>query len=262
MYEVLETGGHERLAKEIFQKIKDEVPTELITNAQIYSLEEKQVGVWIDGRPLYQKTFERNVTLAGGSWASTGDSILNGKAIDAEVTAIGQGSDTVPVWCEIGADGHIELLNIRNSGSVTITHYTIRYYKTTDSAGSGGYQAYGFSPIIYSEEEREVGVWVNNKPLYQKTYELQSEITVTNNWDWTSLGISAGDIEIYVSAVAQNNSGTCWAVNCSTINGNIAMSTGRNQDTIGVKRFTIQYTKTTDTAGSGSYNTLGVPTVH
>lgn len=132
----------------------------------------------------------------------------------------------------------------------------VKYYKIV------GLKFGTLSPIIYSEEEREVGVWIDNKPLYQKTYVLQSEITVTNTWDWTSLGISAGDIETYVSAVAQNNSGTCWAVNCATINGNIAMSTGRNQDTIGVKKFTIQYTKTTDVAGSGSYNTLGVPTVH
>ncbi len=101
--------------------------------------------------------------------------------------------------------------------------------------------------VNYSTEEQNIGIkWIDDKPIYQKTYELQSEITVTNTWDWTSLGISAGDIETYVSVVAQNNSGTCWVVNCATVNGNIAMSTGRNQDTIGVKKFTILYTKTTD----------------
>ena len=110
---------------------------------------------------------------------------------------------------------------------------------------------------IYSEDEKQVGVWIDNKPLYQRTYTLSSEITVTNTWDWTSLGISAGNIGFYVRAVAQNTAGTQWCVNCATISGNIALSTGRNNDTIGVKYLTIWYTKTTDTAGSGGYQAWG-----
>lgn len=233
----------------------------IILDAQIYSIDEKQVGVWIDGRPLYQKTFERSVTLVSGTWTPTGDSIPNGKAICAEVTAINTSSDTVPVWCEIGSDGHIELLNIRNVGSVTITQYTVKYFKTTDRAGSGGYQAYGFSPIIYSEEEREVGVWIDNKPLYQKTWKLTNEVLLTSS----GIQINAIDtsgmeslVECVGSYSASANAKTipilAWKYNNNTYYGSSIQAY--------VDIITLYYTKTTDTAGSGKYNTLGVPNVH
>lgn len=95
--------------------------------------------------------------------------------------------------------------------------YTAQYTKTTDSAGSGGYQAYGFSPIIYSEEEREVGVWTDNKPLYAKT--------VT-----TGGSVPSGATLVYRQELS-------------------------NKDC-------IYYTKDSDVAGSGEYNTLGIPNVH
>lgn len=237
----------------------------LIVDAQIYSLEEKQIGVWVDGRPLYQKTFIRNITLSSGSWVTTGDSILNGKAIAAEVTAIGQGSDTVPVWCEIGADGHIELLNIRGSGQVTITHYTVRYFKTTDAVDSGGFQAYGFTPIIYSTEEREVGVWTDNKPLYAKTYNFNSFVRITNSGADISQYIdNRNDIEILVRGegfsddITQAIHSTALRVGYST--RGVIMAYCAEGATVNC--ITLYYTKITDVAGSGNYTTLGVPAVH
>lgn len=101
--------------------------------------------------------------------------------------------------------------------------------------------------INYSTEEQNTGIkWIDGKYIYQRSYILPNEITITNTWDWTSLEVSAENIETYIAAFAQNNSGVCWCVNCNTVNGNISMSTGRNQDTITVKTFTILYTKTTD----------------
>lgn len=253
----------------------------LIVDAQIYSLEEKQIGVWVDGRPLYQKTFITNVTLTSGVWTSTGDSVLNGKAIDAEVTTIGQGSDTVPVWCEIGADGHIELLNIRNAGQVTITHYTVRYFKTTDTAGSGGFQAYGFTPIIYSTEEREVGVWIDNKPLYQKTILAQTSTTsnsieVLHNISSlgevvhheTNFRFKTNDydqrrfIPQFYSDMSSTYSATLYYVDSTKMYlyyGDWLKSMTSGAQTL---KITLWYTKDSDTAGSGLYNTLGVPAHH
>lgn len=233
----------------------------LIVDAQIYSLEEKQIGVWVDGRPLYQKTFETSITLQSAVWTVTGDSILNGKAIDAEVTLIGQVCDTVPVWCEIGADGHIELLNIRSVGQVTITHYTVRYFKTTDTAGSGGFQAYGFTPIIYSTEEREVGVWIDNKPLYAKSFTFSSQLTVSAS-SWTNTDLSLSNVEKFVNGYAISDDGTFQgSVVVDKSNDVIQLQSTRSSASY-VKYLTVFYTKTTDIAGSAQYTTLGVPAVH
>lgn len=121
-----------------------------------------------------------------------------------------------------------------------------------------------FTPQIYSTEERCVGVWIDNKPLYQKTVELTNQLTVSNN-SWTSIGILANtlDIETYVNCNAINTVGVVWNdVDAGTFNGYICLCTGRNGDAITAKYVNLWYTKTTDTAGSGSYNTLGVPMVH
>lgn len=162
-----------------------------------------------------------------------------------------------------GGDSIGTITMIITSTSITSNYYSgawqdiyVDVYREISSADF-------YHPVIYSTEEREIGVWTDNKPLYQKTIVLSSEIIVSNT-NWTSTGITASslDIETYVRCSAQNSSGTCWdAINVATINSNISLTAWRNGDTIGVKEFTIQYTKQSDTAGSGTYNTLGVPNV-
>lgn len=117
--------------------------------------------------------------------------------------------------------------------------------------GAGEWVTPPSSSVNYSTEEQIIGAWIDGKPIYQKTIVLSSETTVSNN-DWTSTGITASslDIETYISCTAQNNSGTCWnAMSVATVNSNISLTAWRNGDTIGVKIFTIQYTKTNDTIG-------------
>lgn len=181
---------------------------------------------------------------------------------------------------EITIDG-VQIGTIYGSGTEAI-YYTL-YLKSGQELGitptsTSTYTVYGltfgtqniFTPIIYSTEEREVGVWIDNKPLYQKTIEF----TNVSKSGTVSFGIAnvemirlvngkASDSSpinyVHGSAPANNVGGffdispsdTGWSFRCgndapSTISGDI----------------TVLYTKTTDTAGSGSYNTLGVPMVH
>lgn len=90
--------------------------------------------------------------------------------------------------------------------------YPIKYYKIVGIKYGGN-----LSPIIYSTEEREVGVWTDNKPLYAKT--------VT-----TGGSVPSGATLVYRQELS-------------------------NKDC-------IYYTKDSDVAGSGEYNTLGIPNVH
>lgn len=127
-----------------------------------------------------------------------------------------------------------------------------------------------FTPQIYSTEERCVGVWTDNKPLYQKTIPFSN----VSNSGTVSFGIANVDNIFLVSgkvsessplpyvhgSAPSNNVGgffnisqadTGWSFRC----GNDAPSTLSGW-------ICVAYTKTTDTAGSGLYNILGVPTVH
>ena len=86
----------------------------------------------------------------------------------------------------------------------------VKYYKIT------GLKFGSVTPIIFSEREREVGVWIDNKPLYART---------------VNTGGSVPSGATLIQRLTQ---------------------TGYD---------TLYYTKTTDTPGCGSYNTLGIPTV-
>ena len=252
----------------------------LILDAQIYSLEEKQVGVWVDGRPLYQKTVIANYNNQTALDVQITPS--DGYLIKHEAWLIPSDADRsvqIPTYQNNSAtyvttvEGYaLSGLGIRvlrqasgNFGTNPTIYVTGLYTKSSDAVGSGGYQAYGFSPIIYSEEEREVGVWIDGKPLYQKTYAFNTTVRITNSGANISQYIdNRNNIDNIVNGIGHctlltysKSSDALW-VGYST-QGAI-MSYCAEGTTI--NHITLWYTKTTDTAGSGSYNTLGVPMTH
>ena len=134
-----------------------------------------------------------------------------------------------------------------------------------------------FTPIIYSTDEREIGVWTDNKPLYEKTIIVNS-ITHTGEIDVSSLNI---DTVVKMNGIA-NYPNNQWVNFPFYHNDNyyvrvyyiidgdgeisdnsIYFEVGSGAQGLYTNGFlTLQYTKTTDVPGSGSYNTLGVPAVH
>lgn len=131
-----------------------------------------------------------------------------------------------------------------------------------------------FTPQIYSTEERCVGVWIDNKPLYAKSYKIQS-LPNASAFEY-SLGISDIDSVAFLGCVVENSSVALpLFYNASNDNqskiqihlsdkeaGKVIINTfGDNRSSMS-GTVVIQYTKTTDVAGSGSYNSLGVPMVH
>ena len=137
----------------------------------------------------------------------------------------------------------------------TTTHYTV--YGLTFGTNNI------FTPQLYSTTEREVGTWIDNKPLYQKSYILNA---MTIGSDWTSTGITL-DLDIdYIcrgELVRQDNAGSLY------VDTNIVPATRllrlRRPSTQAVNNgaiLTIWYIKSSDVAGSGQYDTLGVPMKH
>ena len=125
-----------------------------------------------------------------------------------------------------------------------------------------------FTPIIYSDNERMIGIWRDNKPLYQKT--LTYVGTLNPNTATNFANVSALDIDTFVSGLGNGyESGWGWEqlptstfrVHYNTNNGYLEAITGQISIS-GTVYITIQYTKTTDTAGSGNWNTDGIPMVH
>lgn len=121
------------------------------------------------------------------------------------------------------------------------------------------------SPIIYSTEEREIGVWKDNKPLYQKTF-----VGTTDNQQYFIPNTSYIETLVSVNGYMSESG---WDYELPFHDGSDFISI-TNNETNGVRLYTssyfvglpfvatLQYTKKTDVPGSGQYNTLGVPTVH
>ena len=146
-------------------------------------------------------------------------------------------------------------------------------------SGNSDYKVYGltqgtngiFTPIIYSDTERVVGVWRDNKPLYQKTVSIG---TLPNNaTKLTAHGISDIDTICSIDGIAYDGSGKTLPlgyINVDSYTYDVQVEVGKVNVEIKTKidfssytgYITVQYTKTTDVAGSGNWNTEGVPTVH
>lgn len=253
--------------------------TSIILNGQIYSTEEKVVGVWKNNKPLYQKTCVFGSVSGQTANLSLGIANIEEAFLCADASYVNDGTSPLPYvtgtsyanniggFFDIGVNDTSFAIRIGQSmaGNVNNVVLTVRYTKTTDTAGSGGFQAYGFTPIIYSTEEREVGVWVDNKPLYAKTYNFNSFVRITNSGTDISQYIdNRNDIEILVRGegfsddITQAIQSVALWVGYST--RGIIMAYCAEGATVNC--VTLYYTKTTDTAGSGSYTTLGVPAHH
>ena len=138
------------------------------------------------------------------------------------------------------------------------------------------------APIIYSDTEREVGTWRDNKPLYQRTFHA----TGYNVGSTPQTLLAINDIPFdYVAVIEQSvydpNDDRIYEIpNMSSYSGgrifghcylNKALNpvvfyglfyTGGETYPQLDFSITLQYTKTTDTAGSGNWNVDGVPMHH
>ena len=265
----------------------------LILDASIYSTEEKEVGVWVDNKPIYKKSaLIQNIYISANSdttvnisdYFSNVESVVDyeccgssGEVIFPNMMAGSLAPYSIGVTVEQSSN-HI-IFTRGGGGSATISVYLTLYYtKTTDTAGSGGYEAYGFSPVIYSDVERKVGVWRDNKPLYAKTF-VQHSTNVSGagvSFDVSDLDIDTcvdvfGTCDRIVTGVgtliyefnSYEDSGLrtylAYSKFNTCINFNIRFYVGESTST---QYITILYTKNSDVAGSGDYNTYGVPTVH
>ena len=178
-------------------------------------------------------------------------------------------------------------LYVKKGQVVTVTN--------ADSTYDSSYTVYGLqqgSPITFLSEyasacydtnEREVGCWIDGKPLYQKTVHISAlpstpfvETTYSHGIAdidtlcniygvarWSSGGITNVGARIYITGQTSSSSyiplNGSWQFQCNKTNIIICVAQDRSSISADV---TIQYTKTTDTAGSGKLTPTAMPTVH
>ena len=226
-----------------------------------------------------------NIAGSGGGGGNVYGAFIDTNRVITTLTGSGSGDDfedyTAVEDCAV-------IGTIRgNSGAVQIDGVTVAY--TSDASETIGVCVYArrgqtvsyrmnssstltlygltfgtqniFTPQIYSTEERVIGVWTDGKPLYQKTYHFTTPITIQGGGSWTNTGIDISFVDYLVNGeftqTASRWNGISPINNAGTLNA-VLMTSGN----LTVSDITIQYTKTTDIAGSGSFNTLGIPARH
>ena len=154
----------------------------------IYSLQEREVGVWTDGRPLYQKSYAKTLPSAhdhdnGNSFLIDSDVSYIDKLVDSNgfiydsggtCSALNGGISNMAGWSYgIHKNANSELVLY---GATQTTYIgggmvllTIQYTKTADTPGQGIWAGNGAMAHHYSTEEVIVGTWIDGKPLYELT---------------------------------------------------------------------------------------------
>lgn len=255
----------------------------------IYSTKEKKVGYWTDSKPLYQKTaYISNISISANSSTNVNisdhfsdvDNVVNFECCDENGNAIfpnvmvnsGLSPYSIGVTIDKSTD-HITFTRGSGSSATISVYLTLWYTKTTDTPElnpqTGGVI---YLPTIYSDEEREVGVWRDGKPLYQKTVHVGA-LVQNSSWHNVPHGVANLDKCISIEAICIATNGTeFYPINLyrpTTNTGVMVYATASDVYYINNyysemedAYFTIRYTKTTDVAGSGSWTPSGAKAVH
>ena len=144
----------------------------------IYSDEEREVGVWRDGKPLYQKTWEFSsaITIQSNTWT---DTTISNSDIESIAQVVGHNLYADKISCFNGlfasADtgSYIRVMQTRNN-SIPLKYLTLWYTKLSDTPGSGIWNGQGGLAHHYSTNETVIGTWINGSPLYEKVYNIQA----------------------------------------------------------------------------------------
>lgn len=240
----------------------------------LYSENEKIVGIWTDGKPLYQKTFEFTISTVS-DWTLFDNSVSYDNLIKAYGSIVSS-TAAFPIVSNFNDEPRWSIQNNQlmyyYNGTQRQGSITFLYTKTTDQpVDQFDLSMFGiYSPVIYSMTEREIGVWTDGKPLYQKTIDCGAMTVDTNTHD-VAHNISNIDKVVFVCGIGFNSSNESFPLpnyRPNTQSGILFMADRtnvtymNNWTAVSAAYATIRYTKTTDVPGSGSYTELGVPAVH
>lgn len=244
----------------------------LIGLGDCYSTTEKVVGCWTDGKPLYQKTIHiTSLPSTTGVFVYYNHNISNleNLAVAKGVLNFNNGNFSIlpyvsssAVNAQIGfnvTDTSIGIMVGSNRSSVS-ADVTLKYTKTTDTAGSGDWTPSGVPAVHYDGNEKVIGTWFG-ETLYEKTYVINA-LPSSAGYQDHSLGLSNIDVKRsfgdlkWASGTTRpfgvigmdRNSPTSWYMQNQityTIENNsfIRIIVGTDRSTVSAT-ITIQYTKT------------------
>lgn len=259
---------------------------QLVMMSDFYSEDEQVVGRWFDGRPIYQKSKVVHIQSGAIAGSNFEHGITGlGRIVDYDYTIMDDPETEVNRgWKNsyYSSSYYISVVNVTdeyiyirttgnwNTKGLDIT-LRVRYIKTTDAPGTGPTKGnLIYLPTLYSEEEREVGVWTDGKPLYQKTIKytgiaygsgkilsMPSGLNVETMVKFDYVFKNPSNPSLALRTPREMSSS--WIATVTYVNGATQLEyyLGSNWSSYNTLEITIQYTKTTDTPGSGTWTPDG-----
>ena len=220
----------------------------------IYSEEEREVGVWIDGKPIYERTFVfLNKSTPVTSWTDL--TTLTG--IDRIVTRKGYWQshyNNVGNWLPVGgryvqlnyipSSGKLQFI-ATDTGNTTIDLYiTLQYTKIADIPGSGSWTPQGVPAIHYSFDEHVIGTWVDESTVYEHTYDLNSNVDISPS-SWYATTIDSTNIANILTAYGTSTTGSFYHLNAypNPSTNKINLQACRSSANASVRYLVLRYTK-------------------
>ena len=154
------------------------------------------------------------------------------------------------IYCDTGDTS----VDYRSSGTVTTVVPTLITKTITDNGtyaaeddNADGYSEVtvnveGDEDMNYSTTEHEVGTWIDGSTIYERTFELESQLTVSYS-TWTSSGISGIGIAKIMGVELFGISNYQGGGLANIQSDMIMLQTTRNSDAY-VKEFSLRYIKT------------------
>lgn len=233
----------------------------------IYSTDEREIGVWTDGKPLYQITYDiSSITTSNSNLIDITnldvatvvgiDGVIKGSEISyPEIIYDSSSSHFVLFISKSGNNMYIRGRAKVGTGTISNDAFvTIQYTKTTDQPGSGIWTPSGALAVHYSTNEHVVGTWTDGKPLYEITVEDTLSVS-TSPRDLLIIGLTDKQVRNIVSCTARvsdtfvldngYNDGSNWKFMAYLDGGNLRGYAAWGSDPLTVS-LTFQYTKTTD----------------
>ena len=266
-------------------------------SADIYSTNERLVGLWTNNKPLYQKTFVTEATSITGNSDINVNSDISALGVDEVVTYNEHiiytytSSGTVltgEYWSDdlarfvVDSDTYKIRLTIGGAtlNTVKVT-WTIKYTKELDAPLGGIVPGrstmYIASSDCYSTVEKEIGCWIDGKPTYQITYYISALPSTAGNTTY-STGITGVEKVWLKDCIIGDSNGfnvrndqdayssfriASVTFRPSATDGEIKINCYNGQDRHTQTAYvTVMYTKTNDSAGSGKCVPSGENSIH
>lgn len=131
----------------------------------------------------------------------------------------------------------VNITSIQN-GQILIYNSLTEKFENGDESATGG--------VSYSTSEQDTGLkWVDNRTIYQKTFDLGSDVSISYN-GWTTLNDAIiPDLEMIITCFGTNSGGTYTPLQGTYIafSKTLQVQTPRNGYTQNVRYLTVTYVK-------------------